>query len=314
MKYVSAAFFLWLFTSIIVFGNAIEEIPVISAGKKQEILGIDIFYSLGGSSQPVIVLLHGFGASCYSWGKVFDAFAEYATVIAYDRPFFGYSERVTEIGEEDVNPYSLTYQDDLLFGLLGKLGIDSRPLILIGHSAGAAVALQAYFTKPEVVDALVLIAPSLQYSQYEIRAFPFPIEAIANATPFLKKFIKDQLQESIKLAWFNPSLYTESDRYYYTKPFETEGWEKALSLFLLSQEPFNFMKRLPEIAVPTLYISGREDKIIPLSLTRSSYEATKNAELSVITYCGHMPQEEKPVELIDTVTDFLYRHKLVGTP
>src|SRR5512143_3240553 len=51
-----------------------------------QIEGINYHYKEAGSGQPALVLVHGFGASVYSWREVIQPFSVYGRVIAYDRP------------------------------------------------------------------------------------------------------------------------------------------------------------------------------------------------------------------------------------
>lgn len=58
-----------------------------------EINGLQVHYKIAGQGQPTLVLLHGFGASVFSWREVTEPLSEIGTVIAFDRPAFGLTER-----------------------------------------------------------------------------------------------------------------------------------------------------------------------------------------------------------------------------
>ena len=58
-----------------------------------EINGLSVHVKTMGQGEPVFVLLHGFGASVFSWHAVMEPFSQYGTVIAYDRVAFGLTER-----------------------------------------------------------------------------------------------------------------------------------------------------------------------------------------------------------------------------
>lgn len=108
------------------------------------------------SGPRLIVLLHGFGASTFSWRTVIDELAELGHVIAYDRPGFGVTPLVERTPTDD--PYSLAGQVRLL-GKLVEAESAGRPVVLVGHSAGALVATQFVLENPEVASALVLESP-----------------------------------------------------------------------------------------------------------------------------------------------------------
>ncbi|KAL8539450.1 hypothetical protein ACS0TY_001166 [Phlomoides rotata] len=116
-----------------------------------------------------MILLHGFGASVFSWSRVMKplSLVTGSKVLAFDRPAFGLTSRVNAVkhsspGNQDskpLNPFSM------MFSVLATLYfIDFLPaekVILVGHSAGALVAVDAYFEAPERVAALILVAPAI---------------------------------------------------------------------------------------------------------------------------------------------------------
>ena len=86
-----------------------------------------------------------------------EPFSQLGTVIAFDRPAFGLTERPLEW--EGQNPYSPEAQVELVIGLLDHFGVDQA--ILVGNSAGGTIAMQAALTYPERVSALVLVDPAV---------------------------------------------------------------------------------------------------------------------------------------------------------
>lgn len=117
------------------------------------------------STAPTILLIHGFNGSTFSWRANLDAVAD-ATgcrVIAYDRPPFGLSERALEWGKPGqpltFNPYELPGSMRLTESFLDALGVG--PVVAVGHSAGALVALELARRRPWQVKALSLVAPAV---------------------------------------------------------------------------------------------------------------------------------------------------------
>lgn len=115
------------------------------------------------------ILLHGFGASAFSWHQVLKPLAEVvgSKVVAFDRPAFGLSSRIQLAGFASdktgkyptMNPYSLGFSVAATLSFIDLL--QSQKAILIGHSAGCLVAANAYFEAPERVAALILVAPAI---------------------------------------------------------------------------------------------------------------------------------------------------------
>ncbi|GFY83545.1 alpha/beta-Hydrolases superfamily protein [Actinidia rufa] len=117
-----------------------------------------------------MVLLHGFGASVFSWQWVMKPLARVtgSKVLAFDRPAFGLTSRrnpydhYSSSSSENIkplNPYSM------MFSVLATLHfidfLAAEKAVLVGHSAGSLVAVNTYFEAPERVAALVLVAPAI---------------------------------------------------------------------------------------------------------------------------------------------------------
>ena len=103
-----------------------------------EVNNLTVHYKEMGTGEKTFILLHGFGASTYSWREVMDNFSQLGRVIAYDRPAFGLTER--PMPEDWVeNPYGMKANIELLRGLMDALQIEKA--ILVGNSAGGGVAV-----------------------------------------------------------------------------------------------------------------------------------------------------------------------------
>ncbi|PIA46170.1 hypothetical protein AQUCO_01600438v1 [Aquilegia coerulea] len=120
------------------------------------------------STKPLpfpIILLHGFGASLFSWDQAMKplAHATASKVVAFDRPAFGLTSRSTmdhkDAAVPSLNPYSMAFSVFATLTFIDFLSADKA--ILIGHSAGSLVAVNTYFEAPDRVAALILIAPAI---------------------------------------------------------------------------------------------------------------------------------------------------------
>jgi pimeloyl-ACP methyl ester carboxylesterase len=122
-----------------------------------EVDGVRIHYKQMGEGAPVSILLHGFGASTFSWREVMAPLAETGTVIAFDRPAFGLTQRPMRNTPDwpGYNPYSYDAQPRLTVGLMDALGVESATLV--GNSAGGTVSALTALAYPERVDALILV-------------------------------------------------------------------------------------------------------------------------------------------------------------
>ena len=268
-----------------------------------EVNGVNVHYKIYGTGEPVLILLHGFGASLFSWHEVTTPLAEYGTVIAYDRPAFGLTERPLEW--EGENPYSQDAQVELVIGLMDALGVEKATLV--GNSAGGTVSMLTALKYPERIESLILVDPAV-YAGGGAPAWIRPVlgtPQMRHLGPLFARQIQAQGVEFIKTAWHDPRKISQATFDGYQKPLQVENWDKALWELTLSSRESGLAERVKEFALPILVITGDDDRIVPTEQSLRLAEELPNAALAVIPQCGHLPHEECPDEFMQAVQDFL---------
>ena len=272
-----------------------------------EVNGLEVHYKLYGSGEPVAILLHGFGASTYSWREVFEPLSQNATVIAYDRPAFGLTARPMPGDWQGQSPYGLNAQVDLLFGLMDALEIERA--ILIAHSAGAPIASAAALEQPERVAALIGVGPAVYISENPFLNLLRPIlgsPQMRRIGPLFARSIAGPAGERIlDMGWHAPERVTPELREAYRLPLKVEHWDRALWEFSIASGSGNLTERLPEINTPALIITGDDDRIVPVEQSQRLAAELPGAELAILPNCGHLPQEECPAAFLSAVFNFL---------
>ena len=113
--------------------------------------GLNMYYEIHGSGQP-LVLLHGaFSAIGTSFGKLLPELAKTRQVIAFEMQAHG---RTADIDR----PLSMQHMADDTAAALQQLGIGKADFF--GYSMGAGVALQVAIRHPQMVRKLVLASVS----------------------------------------------------------------------------------------------------------------------------------------------------------
>ena len=268
-----------------------------------EVNGLRVHYKIYGQGKPVFILLHGFGASLFSWREITNPLSQYGTVVAYDRPAFGLTERPLEW--DGKNPYSSQAQVELAIGLMDQLNIEKA--ILVGNSAGGTISMLTALQYPERVQALVLVDAAV-YAGGGAPAWVRPIlktPQMNHLGPLISRQIEKRGREFIELAWHDPSQITPDIFAGYEKPLHAENWDKALWQLTLASQESDLPERLDEIRQPTLVITGDDDRIVPTEQSLRLADELPDAKLSVISQCGHLPHEERPAEFMQAVTEFL---------
>jgi pimeloyl-ACP methyl ester carboxylesterase len=271
----------------------------------EEIGGLRVHYKLAGSGTPGLVLLHGFGASLFSWREVMQPLAAFGTVVAFDRPAFGLTERPMPGDWRGDSPYSPERQVDATVGLMDRLGMEEA--VLVGHSAGGRIAALTALRYPQRVRALVLVAPALGAGGGPPKWLNPLLRTpqMRRLGPLLVRSISSSGQDTIRLAWHEPERITREIMAGYTEPLLVENWDRALWEHTISQRAEDLGPRLHEIAVPVMVITGDDDRIVPPDHSADLVDHLSDARLVVTPHCGHLPHEERPDEFVDALADFL---------
>lgn len=249
---------------------------------------------------PLLVLLHGFGASSFSWREVAGELSEVGEVIAYDRPAFGFTERPTEWGS--TNPYSLDGQMGLLAGVIDEFG-EGREIVLVGHSAGGQIAAEFARRQPQEVSSLILVDPAI-FTSGGIPAWltwVLDVPQVDRIGPLLVGQISSSGDSVIRQSWFDESKITPEIFEGYRAPLQIKGWEEAFWQFVKARKATDLSENLSQIKQPTLVITGDTDNIVPTSEALKLAGVLPKAQLEVIAKTGHLPQEESPDAFIDAI-------------
>ncbi len=263
--------------------------------------GLQVHYKIAGSGLPVYLLLHGFAASVFSWREVMDPLARQGTVIAFDRPAYGFTERPMKW--KGPNPYTSEFSASLAVGLLDALSIDQA--VLVGNSAGGAVALLAALHFPRRVRALILVDPAI-YIHSVFPDWALPFLRLPLARPFgvrLARKIKDWGLKLAAMAWHDPARLTPEIMAGYTRPMQAQDWDVALWYATLAPLPA-FQERLKELHLPALVITGEDDRVVPAEQSIRLAGELPQSQLVVLPECGHVPQEECPQAFLEAVLKF----------
>jgi pimeloyl-ACP methyl ester carboxylesterase len=270
-----------------------------------EVNGLNVHLKRTGSGQPVFILLHGFGASTFSWREVMTPLSAYGTVIAYDRPAFGLTER--PLDWDGVNPYSEEGNLNLLLGLMDELDIERA--VLVGNSAGGTVGMAFTLAHPDRVQALIQVNAAIYQTRPEspLLTWLLGTPQMDHIGPLIARQLAGERGDAfIQSAWYDPRPIDENPEIIvgYRKPLMAEDWDRALWEHTKAARAPGLAERLDEITLPTLVIAGVQDWIVPVENSLRLAEDIPGAQLVLIENCGHLPQEECPVDFLMAIDDF----------
>jgi len=237
---------------------------------------------------PTIVLLHGTGAATHSWRHLMPLLARKNRVIAMDLPGHGFTRGRPAGG------LTLPGMAAAVTALLEKLAV--QPEQLIGHSAGAAIALRMVrggFAVPEVVGLNAALSP--------FPGFFAPLfQGLARAlviNPLVPRLFAASARTSGdtgRLLVRSTGSHIDADgvRCYAMLLGNAHHCRGALEM-MAGWDLAGLQRDLPRIDSPVRLIHGAKDAAVP---TRSVEQAAKlmpRAQLSVLAGLGHLAHEER---------------------
>ncbi len=251
---------------------------------------------------PLILLLHGFGASNFTWRDIASPLTKYGQVVAFERPAYGFTERPASW--QGLNPYS----DDFVLKIIGSLAErfgSGRKIVLVGHSAGANLATQYAVAHPSDVSSMILMAPAVLTSG-GLPGWLKPITylpEIAHIGPVLVGQVAQFGDVIIRTSFVNQAVVTQAVLDGYHAPLKIQGWERALWQATLTERNSAFKDRLSELETPTLVITGDRDTIVPTAQSKQLAGILPNSQLVVIPKAEHLAHEEYPGLILQAIAD-----------
>ncbi len=257
---------------------------------------------------PLIVLMHGFGASTFSWRDVITPLSASGTVVAYDRPGFGFTERPTSWTGE--NPYGFAGNFALLDAIIERFGA-GKEVVLVGHSAGGQLAAEYTRLNPAKVQRLVLADPAILTTGAgpEWLNVVLRIPQMDSLGPLLVAGIASSGDDLLRQSYDNQAALTPEVYDGYHQPLKVIGWERGFWEFTTAPRANDLVANLATIATPTLLITGDNDTVVPTSDTEELATLMPNTTLVVISQSGHLPQEEQAALFATALTDWLTREQ-----
>jgi pimeloyl-ACP methyl ester carboxylesterase len=255
-----------------------------------------------GKGAPVL-LIHGFGASTYTWRHVAPELAKTHRVIAVDLKGFGQSDKPFD------SRYSVFDQAELLAQLI--VDKDLRNLTLVGHSFGGGIALLLALEANERLEGRItklVLLDSIAYPQ-NIPVF-FRLLDVPLVSHLGVSMIPPSVQTrvALRIAYFDDSKIDQDEVDAYAAPLRTAAGKHAIIYSARQIVPdglAEISERYKTIELPTLILWCDHDRIVPLEVGLKLRRTLPNSTLRLVEDCGHMPQEEQPESTLKLLQGFL---------
>ncbi len=245
---------------------------------------------------PVVLLIHGTGASTHSWRDLAPRLADRFTVIAPDLPGHAFTDRPPS------RDLSLTNMTRLVCNLVATL--DVQPALVVGHSAGAAVALSMALDKCISPAAIVSLNGALfPFSGVARHVFP-PIARLMLLNPFTPRIFTAQAespQRVERLIENTGSQIDERGLELYKRLFRQTGHVLGALGMMANWDLQPLQEAMGEIDTPVVLIATEDDRAIPPSNSMSARDKLANAKIVYLRGLGHLAHEEGPEQIAEII-------------
>ncbi len=253
-----------------------------------------------GGAGPMLLLLHGAGASTHSWRDLLPILGRQRRVIALDLPGQGFSRLRGRDGT------GLAEMAAAIRGLIAREGWDCAAVV--GHSAGAAVALQLCLD-PAPPRAVIGINAAL--GSFEgVSGLLFPLMArVLAGTPMTARLFAATASpaRAQRLLAETGSRIGPEGAALYLRLMRDAGHVDATLTMMARWRLDALSARLPSIGLPVLFIVGDDDRAVPARVSVAEARRMPRAEVAHMPGLGHLCHEEAPEATCRMIEAFLSR-------
>ncbi|SAK92049.1 hydrolase [Caballeronia calidae] len=251
-----------------------------------------LYASRAGESSETVVLIHGVGMNHHVWAPQIDFLTRHFQVLAFD--MLGHGGSSLPSAQPALDEYAAQVK-----ALLDTLNIESAHIV--GHSMGALVALEfalsysertlsvaalnaVYDRSPEQRAAIVGRADSLDSGT-----------AMAGVDDTIARWFGDPIPSSLK--------QSAHDLRHVLLTVQPVGYARTYRLFANSDDAH--VHRLPELAVPALFLTGECDPNSSPDMSRAMAAVTPEGSAEIIAGARHMMSVTDPDEVNERLIRFL---------
>ncbi|HTQ03187.1 MAG TPA: alpha/beta hydrolase [Polyangiaceae bacterium] len=264
-----------------------------------------------GGAPTTALFFDGIACDGFVWKYLWDDLRERLSVAHFH--YRGHGRSGAPRNEDRIDVAAHAADADAVRHALGD-----PPVVLVGHSFGTQVALEAYRLRPEGVRALVLVCGSFGRVTYTFKGTDMlagvlpDMLSFVTRHPHLGRALWAHVPPKVALALAKLTGDVDVSR---VNPEDVEPYfdhvvhlDFALFLRMLrAAGEHSAEDLLPRVAVPVLVVAGELDSFTPPQVSRAMAEAIPGAELALCEGGSHLLPLERHDEIKRLVTEFLSR-------
>jgi magnesium chelatase accessory protein len=250
-------------------------------------------------TRPVILMLHGAGGSSHSFRHLIPELSAYRLIVP-DLPGQGLTR--TRPGAR----FGLEPMSHDIAALCAEL--DIRPAWIIGHSAGAAIALHLAERMP--LKGVIGINAALgKFDGAAGVLFPLLARALA-ALPLVPQAVSAMWGNAATVNRLLASTGSQVDaqgRAQYLALVRRSSHVNGTLGMMASWQLDGLLSRLPQLRTPVMLLAAEDDGTVPARISRDAANRLPSAELVTLQGGGHLVHEVDAAEVGARIRAFLDR-------
>ncbi len=218
--------------------------------------------------KPNILLIHGTGGSLHSWQKMVEPLKKESNLYLVDLPDHGLTENLKE------NNFSLVNIAKQLSLLIKKLKINKFEIV-VGHSAGVAIAQELFLTKTVGINEIIGINPSLVPPPTHFNLALNPIISTAITSKLSLSFFSNIIEKTPIIDILldsTGSTLEEEQKQKYKEIFSQKKHVKGALKFMASTDLNFLLSRANFLKCKIKFIAGKNDKWVAVKKLRAIKE------------------------------------------
>jgi magnesium chelatase accessory protein len=257
---------------------------------------------------PVVWLLHGTGASTHSWRALMPLLARHFHVVAIDLPGHGFTG-MPGPGQTD-SPLSLPGMARSVAALMHACG--TLPDLLVGHSAGVAVAVRLCLDGRVAPRCLLGVNAALLPLGGLAGPFFSPVAKLMAAAPFIPRLFAWRASDPQVLQRLIAGTGSELDPTglaLYGQLIRNPGHAAGALAMMANWDLQGLWRALPALATPLTLLAGSNDRTVPPAQARDAcarLPAHPRTTVHLLDGLGHLAHEERPDLVAGHVLDLAH--------
>ncbi len=248
---------------------------------------------------PCLILIHGTAASTHTWRDMMPLLAEHYEVLAMDLPGHGYSERLPD--RSMTLPSLATAVADLFETL------DVRPAHLVGHSAGAAIALDLAVHRSVMPETVSGINSALLPFGGVLKNVFSPMARFFASTHLMPRMLARRARDRkavIRVLEGTGSRLDSDGLFLYQCLLQRESHLAAVLDMMATWDLHPLINDLPKLKPELMLIVGGQDKAVSPKEAGKIREMLPSLQVVELESLGHLAHEEAPDRVVGLIRTF----------